>query len=241
MITLYDYGPSENCYKVRLLFSFLRIQHYRIDVDIKKGETRTEHFLSNVSSNGQVPVVLIPPDYVHRLSNGTNSSTNHTTNSDSSSSPNTNTTTDDITKPPIILSESNAILTYFSDGTPLFPSDPMERAKVMQWLFWEQFSHGPNFSFLRFWITLLNKGEDPQYLDKINERQIKGYNALNLMEDHLSKENWFVANRLTIVDIALYACTHCAEEGGYSIDSFPNIKAWLRRVENMPGHVPIDD
>jgi glutathione S-transferase len=232
-------------------------------VDVKKGETRTEHFLNNISSNGRVPVVIIPSDYVHKLLNGENSSTTSKTPTDTTSSSSNNTTNE---QQSTILTESNAILTFFSDGTPLYPSNPIERAKIMQWLFWEQFSHEPNFSSLRFWITLLDKGDDPQYLDKINERQIKGYEALNFMENHLSKEDWLVANRFTIADIALYAYTHCAEEGkekrnrflfyfilpfsnffflfflaGYSIDSFPKIKAWLRRVENMPGYVPIDD
>ncbi|RGB34565.1 glutathione S-transferase domain protein [Rhizophagus diaphanus] len=240
MLTLYDYGPSGNCYKVRLLFSLLRIQCIRIDVDVKKGETRTEHFLKNISPNGRVPVVIIPSDYVHKFSNVENSSTTSKTPTDStSSSPSNNNSTNE--QQSIILTESNAILTFFSDGTSLYPSNPIERAKVMQWLFWEQFSHEPNFSSLRFWITLLDKGDDPQYLDKINERQIKGYEALNVMEDHLNKEDWLVANKFTIADIALYAYTHCAEEAGYSIDSFPKIKAWLRRIENMPGYAPIDD
>lgn len=181
-------------------------------MDVKKGETRTEHFLKNISSNGRVPVVIIPSDYVHKLSNGENSSTTSKTPTDStsSSSSNNNSTNE---QQSTILTESNAILTFFSDGTPLYPSNPIERAKIMQWLFWEQFSHEPNFASLRFWIALLDKGDDPQYLDKINERQIKGYEALNVMEDHLSKEDWLVANRFTIADIALYAYTHCAEEG----------------------------
>jgi glutathione S-transferase len=146
-------------------------------------------------------VIIIPPDYIHRLSNKTNSST----------SPSIDTTNVQQT----ILTESNAILTFLSDGTPLYPSNPIERAKIMQWLFWEQFSHEPNFASLRFWITLLNKGDDPQYLDQISERQTKGYEALNVMENHLSKENWLVANRFTIADIALYAYTHCSEEGRF--------------------------
>ncbi|CAB4409543.1 unnamed protein product [Rhizophagus irregularis] len=108
------------------------------------------------------------------------------------------------------------------------------------------YDYGPsgNCYKVRLLFSLLRiqyKGDDPQYLDKINERQIKGYEALNVMEDHLNKEDWLVANRFTIADIALYAYTHCAEEAGYSIDSFPKIKSWLRRIENMPGYVPIDD
>ncbi|CAG8488099.1 12420_t:CDS:2 [Funneliformis caledonium] len=236
VITLYDYAPSGNCYKVRLLFSLLRIQHLRVDIDIRKGETRTDHFLNNVSSYGQVPVVIIPPDYVHKLAKPTTLSPSSTPNESQNENSSTVVETQST-----ILTESNAILTFISDGTPLFPSNPIDRAKIMQWLFWEQYSHEPNFGTLRFWITLLNKGEDPQYLDQIVERQKKGYEALNIMEQHLSNEDWFVANKYTIADIALYAYTHCAEEAGYSIDSFPKIKAWLRRIENMPGHVPIDD
>src|ERR1044072_4676701 len=113
------------------------MQYNRIDVDVKKGETHTEHFLNNISSNGRVPVVIIPPDYIHRL-NKTNSSTSPSTISTANPSSSSIATTD---VQPTILTESNAILTFFSDGTPLFPSNPIERAKIMQWLFWEQFSH----------------------------------------------------------------------------------------------------
>ena len=185
----------------------MRIQYNRIDIDVRKGETRTKQFLDKISSNGQVPVVIIPTNYVHNKAKSPTSSTSTTLN------PSSSTATTNVE--PTILTESNAIFNFFSDGTLLYPSNPIKRAKIMQWLFWEQFSHGPNFSSLRTWLTLLNKGEDPQYLDQINERQIKGYEALEIMEKHLSKENWFVANKYTIADIALYVHTHCAEEGKF--------------------------
>ncbi|CAG8577958.1 9055_t:CDS:2, partial [Diversispora eburnea] len=130
-------------------------------MNIKKGETRTEEFLNDISLNGKLPVLIIPKDYRKR--------------------------------------------------TPLFPSsssNPIHNAKIMQWLFWEQFSLIPNILPLRWWVTYLNLGDDPKYLDQIVEKQKLGYEALNLMETHLKDKEFFVDDKFTIADIALYANTH---------------------------------
>ncbi|RHZ81420.1 hypothetical protein Glove_120g207 [Diversispora epigaea] len=236
MITLYDYSKSGNCYKIRLLFSLLRIPYNRVEMNIKKGETGTEEFLNNISLNGKLPVLIIPKDYRKRDPNNPNINPNNNDYDDPNKIP----------EDGITLTESNAILTFISEGTPLFPSsssfsNSIHNAKIMQWLFWEQFSLVPNILPLRWWITYLNLGDDPKYLDQIVEKQKLGYEALNLMENHLKDKEFFVDDKFTIADIALYANTHICEEAGYSIDSFPIIRAWLRRIEQMPGFIPIDD
>ncbi|KAG9284588.1 hypothetical protein G9A89_004630 [Geosiphon pyriformis] len=234
MLTLHDFGASGNCYKVRLLLSLLRVPYNRVDVDILKDESRTEKFLTDVSLTGQVPIIIIPAGYEHmkripEISGITNSG-------DSAIEVQVGNGIQSTT-----LAESNAILIYLATNTPLLPSNPLEYAQVLQWLFWEQYSHQPNIATLRWWILFLNRSEDPKYLDQIVEKQRYGYEALNIMERHLETRQFFVGDRFTIADIALYAHTHCAEEGGFSIDSFPKVKAWLRRIEEKPGYIPIND
>ncbi len=136
-----------------------------------------------------------------------------------------------------ILFESNAILTYLAEGTDFLPSDSWERALVMQWLFWEQYSHEPYIATSRFWTHLMNPDD---FRDKLNEARPKGLKALNMMEDHLSANPFFVGGRYTIADIALYAYTHVSHEGGFSLEPFPAIRAWLGRVKEQPNHITID-
>ena len=87
----------------------------------------------------------------------------------------------------------------------------------------------------------MNLGEDELYLDQIVEKQKRGYKALEVMEKHLDKREWFVNDQVSVVDVALYAYTCVCEEGGFSIDSFPNVKKWLKRFEGLPGYIEIDD
>jgi glutathione S-transferase len=133
------------------------------------------------------------------------------------------------------LAESDAILWYLADGTEYVPTDPYERAKVLQWMFFEQYSHEPNLAVARFWLT---KGieVDPAVLA---ERQRAGYLALAALEGHLAGHEFLVGGRFTIADIALYAYTHVAHEGGFDLSGYPAIQAWLARVAARPGHVSI--
>ena len=140
-------------------------------------------------------------------------------------------------EPGIFLAESNAILTYLADGTPFVPRDRLERARVLEWMFFEQYSHEPNIATVRFWITHL--GLSAERRAQLEPKQTLGYAALGVMERHLESRRFFVGDRYSIADIALYAYTHVAHEGGFELGRFPAILAWLGRVARQPGHIPI--
>jgi glutathione S-transferase len=135
------------------------------------------------------------------------------------------------------LAESNAILVYLAEGTPYLPADRFERALVLQWLFFEQYSHEPNVATLRHWIAhhLLN---DERRL-MLESKRRDGYAALEVMERHLDGRDYFVGKRSSIADIALYAYTHVAEEGEFDLGRFPVVRRWLARIAAEPGHIPI--
>jgi len=135
------------------------------------------------------------------------------------------------------LTESNAILFYLAEGTPFLPAERWARAQVMQWMFFEQYSHEPNIATSRFWLrhTDFDSHRRRRYAEKIKD----GVAALQVMEQHLAKNRFFVADRYTIADIALYAYTHVADEGGFDLSPFGAIRAWLDRVRLQPGHKPI--
>jgi glutathione S-transferase len=136
------------------------------------------------------------------------------------------------------LAESNAILWYFGDGTHFVPDDPYERAQVLQWQFFEQYSHEPNIAVARFWKTYSGQ---PEQFDRHRERLLKnGYAALDAMERHLEERAFLVGEHYSLADISLYAYTHVAHEGGFELELYPAIRAWLQRVAAQPGHVPID-
>lgn len=130
------------------------------------------------------------------------------------------------------LAESNAILWYFADGTRYLPDDPYERARVLQWMFFEQYKHEPGIAVVRFWVAL---AADPPPQAEIEARRAIGYSALAAMEDHLSGCEFLAGERFTIADVCLYAYTHVAPEGGFDLSRFPSIGAWLERVETEPG------
>jgi glutathione S-transferase len=133
------------------------------------------------------------------------------------------------------LAESNAILCYFARGTDLLPDERYEQAQTMQWLFFEQYSHEPNIAVARFWAHAKIEPSD-------NDRErttAGGHAALAAMERHLNSREFFVAERYTIADIALYAYTHVAPEGGFSLDPYPSVRAWLERVASQARHIAI--
>jgi glutathione S-transferase len=136
------------------------------------------------------------------------------------------------------LAESNAILWYFADGTQYVPDDRYERAQVLQWQFFEQYSHEPNIAVARFWLSY--SGDPERYTDQLPERMRGGYAALDAMERHLDGREFLVGDRYSIADISLYAYTHVAHEGDFDLGGYPAIRAWLGRVAAQPGHVPID-
>jgi glutathione S-transferase len=205
MIRLYDYLPSGNGYKVRLLLSQLQIPFERIELDIIKGNTRTPGFLRKFP-NGRIPAVEF--DDGRRLF------------------------------------ESNAIIWHFAETTSLVPRNPFERARVLQWMFFEQYSHEPYIAVARFFAM------HPDHPDERRgglPRIIRGgYDALGVMESHLGgsgegdrPREFFVAGQYTIADIALYAYTHVAHEGGFDLGNYPAIREWLARVKSQPRHIPI--
>jgi glutathione S-transferase len=135
------------------------------------------------------------------------------------------------------LPESNAILWYLAEGTPLLADDRLGRARALQWMFFEQYSHEPCIAVARFILRYL-PADHPRRaeLPRLAER---GRHALSVMEQHLAKQPFFAAGRYTVADIALYAYTHCAKDGGFDLQPYPQLRAWLERVRAQPGHVPL--
>src|SRR5437773_1483962 len=190
---LYDFLPSGNGYKVRLLLSQLAIPFERVEMNILEQATRTPEFLAK-NANGRFPVL--------ELDDGT------------------------------FLAESNAILFYLAEGTTFLPSDRLERARVLQWMFFEQYSHEPYVAVARAWLHLF--GMDDERRRQLPQKQKLGYDALGVMEAHLADRGFFVGERYSIADIALYAYTNVADEGGFDLGRFPAVRAWLDRVRAEP-------
>jgi glutathione S-transferase len=138
-----------------------------------------------------------------------------------------------------VLPESGAILFHLSEGAPLQPGDPWHRAQMLQWMFFEQYSHEPYVAVARFWLAYAS----PEALEKkrhlIPEWHAKGHAALGVMETHLARQDWFAGPGYSIADIALYGYTHCAGEGGFDLSCYPAIQDWLRRVAEQPDHIPL--
>jgi glutathione S-transferase len=137
-----------------------------------------------------------------------------------------------------LLPESNAGLFYLAEGSPYLPSCRFARAQVLQWMFFEQYSHEPYIAVARFWWSI-KPGGRAERRDRFAEWHERGYQALSVMERHLTANSYFVANRYSVADIALYAYTHVAGEGGFDITRFPRVGAWIARVAAEHGHVPM--
>jgi len=140
------------------------------------------------------------------------------------------------------LPESNAACFFLADGTTLVPADRFERADMLRWMFFEQYSHEPNIATTRFWVAFVGV----ERLSELQKAQLPGKReagnaALALMDRHLEKSGFFVGETLTLADIALYAYTHVAPEGGFELAPYPHVAAWLDRVAAMPGHIRIVD
>jgi glutathione S-transferase len=135
-----------------------------------------------------------------------------------------------------ILAESNAILAYLAKGTRFLPDNEKKFALVFQWMFFEQYSHEPFIATSRFWLH--HKPDSPETTALLASKRDGGWAALRVMESHLAT-NDFVVGDYSIADIALFAYTHVSHEGGFPLDDFPKIRAWIERVKKQPGFVPM--
>jgi len=141
----------------------------------------------------------------------------------------------------LLLPESNAACYYLADGSPLVPAGRFERADMLRWMFWEQYSHEPNVATLRFWLAFIgaDRLSDSQRV-LLGSKREAGEAALSLMDRHLAERDWFVGGAFGLADIVLYAYTHVADAGGFDLGRYPAVGAWLSRVAAMPRHVPMD-
>jgi glutathione S-transferase len=136
------------------------------------------------------------------------------------------------------LAESNAIIWYLARGSQYLPEDPFEQAQVLQWLFFEQYSHEPHIAVARYWIAILD--EEERRREELEFHHRRGYLALDGMQRHLRERTFLVGDRYSIADICLYGYTHVAHEGGFDLSGYPAVRAWLERVASQPGHITID-
>lgn len=202
MITLYDFLPSGNGYKVRLLLNQLGIPYRLVQLEIFQGATRTPQFLAR-NPIGRIPTV--------EFEDGSH------------------------------LAESGALLWYFAEGTRFMPAGRLERAQTLQWMFFEQYSHEPYIAVVRAWKHVVGGQLTELQRMELPERTRRGYQALDVMEGHLTGRDFFVGERYGLADIALYAYTHVAPEGEFDLDRYPHIRAWLARIAAQPRYIPITD
>jgi len=137
-----------------------------------------------------------------------------------------------------MLSESGAVLYYFARDTALFPPDGWDQANVLRWMFFEQYSHEPYIAVNRHWKLHLPAEEQARLAERIAGNHTRGEQALAIMDQQLSENAWLAARRYTIADIALYAYTHTAAEGGFDLAAYGGVRRWLDRVRAQPGHIP---
>ncbi|WOF74750.1 glutathione S-transferase family protein [Parvibaculaceae bacterium PLY_AMNH_Bact1] len=196
---LYEMRDSGNCYKIRLCAAQVGQKLDLVPVDILKGESRTDAFLTK-NPNGRVPTL--------ELDDGT------------------------------CLPESNAAIFYLAEGTPLLSEDRLIRAQTLQWMFFEQYSHEPYIAVARFWKSIQPGGEEEKK-HMFPEWHERGHQALSVMERHLADNEFFAGGAYSIADIALYAYTHVAHEGGFSLDAYPYVRTWIDKVSSQSGHIPM--
>jgi glutathione S-transferase len=135
------------------------------------------------------------------------------------------------------LAESNAILWYLADGTEYLPEAPLERARVLQWMFFEQYEVEPAIAVARFWIHLLGQRDE----EKLASKWQAGNRALAALDGHLDGRDWLVGDAYSAADISVYGYTHVAGEGEFDLTRYPAVEAWLERVAAVPGHVAMED
>jgi|RhiMetdeSRZDD1v2_1073273.scaffolds.fasta_scaffold09179_9 glutathione S-transferase len=195
MLRLYDFAPSANCLKVRILLAHLGLRYERVPVDLFAGETLTPEYLAR-NPAGRAPVL--------ELADGES------------------------------LPESNAILLYLAEGTPYLPADRLARARVNQWLFFEQNLVEPNLGTAQFWRLT---GRAEQRPEVFAQKRDAGQAALEILERHLTGREFVATDDYTVADISLYAYVHLAPQAGIDLSAFPVVEAWLGRVESQSGFV----
>lgn len=199
MYKLYEYPPSGNSYKVKLLLTQLGRPFEAIPVDILKGESRTPEFYAK-NPNGRIPIL--------ELDDGRT------------------------------LSESTAILWFLADGSQFLPDDAWLRAKVLQWLAFEQSSLEPNVANARFWLKYAGKSQE-ELGERLKIWREAGAAALALLDEALGTTRFLVNDQYSIADICLFAYTHVAEDGGFSLLHHANILSWIERVRSQSDFVPM--
>ena len=139
------------------------------------------------------------------------------------------------------LAESGAILCYIAEGTPLIPAEPWDRAKMLEWMFFEQYEHEPYVAVARRWLAYEPKEALEAKRAQVPEWHAKGNAALAVMEKQLAKQDWLAGGSYSLADIALYGYTHVAHEGGFDLARYPAIGGWLKRVASQPNHIPMSE
>jgi glutathione S-transferase len=196
MLKLYDYLPSQNGFKIRLLLQHLRQPYQHVPVAIFQGESRTPEFLEK-NPVGAIPV-LEP-------------------------------------QPGVYIAESNAILCYLGEGTAYLPAERLARARVMQWLFFEQYYVEPTIGTLRFWV-LANKVKANEAL--ATAKRSAGERALDALERHLSRHSFLANDSYSIADIAVFAYSHLAADAHFDLSSRPSFVRWIERVKGQSTALP---
>ena len=138
------------------------------------------------------------------------------------------------------LPESNAACWYLAHGSALIPADRFAQADMLRWMFFEQYNHEPNIATLRFWVSIVgeaNLSDDQRRA--LPAKRAGGEAALKLMDDHFAANAFFCGDTVTLADIALFAYTHVADEGGFALADYPHVSAWIARVKALPGFVPM--
>lgn len=139
------------------------------------------------------------------------------------------------------LPESNAIIWHLAEGTKLEPDGAWSRAEALSWMFFEQYSHEPYIAVARYWLAYAPKDQMETRKHLVPEWRAKGNHALFVMNGHLARRDWFAGDRYSVADIALYAYTHCAGEGGFDLSAFPALGGWMDRVREQPAHIALQD
>tara|TARA_R110000751_G_scaffold2018_7_gene8535 strand:- start:137131 stop:137745 length:615 start_codon:yes stop_codon:yes gene_type:complete len=138
------------------------------------------------------------------------------------------------------LPESNAACWYLASGSALIPQDSFDQADVLRWMFFEQYSHEPNIATMRFWLHFIGSAQlSPQQKAQMMAKRIAGCEALSLMDGHLAAHDWFVGSSVSLADIALFAYTHVADEGGFGLGDYPAVERWIERVSQLPDFIPM--